>query len=72
MRYTCDSCMGRYSIPGTSHVVLRCKFISACGVRINPAHVFTGFAAECYVCYTSDAVAPHSDITGIAESYKGE
>jgi hypothetical protein len=25
------------------------------------------FAAECYICYNSDPVAPHSAITGIAD-----
>jgi hypothetical protein len=63
MRYTCDSSMWRYSITGIAHVALRCIFIQACGVRINPAQGFTGFTAECYMPKTSDTGAPHAAIT---------
>jgi hypothetical protein len=31
--------------------------------------VFTGFAAECYLRFTNDTVAPHD--AGIEESYNG-
>jgi hypothetical protein len=72
MRYICDSNMWRYGITGIAHVVLQCKFIPACGVRINPAQGFTGLAAERYMRFTNDIVAPHAAITGIAESYKRE
>jgi hypothetical protein len=54
MRYTCDSGMWRYGITGIAHVALQCKFIHACGVRINPAQGLTVFAAERYMGYTSD------------------
>jgi hypothetical protein len=57
---------------GIAHVAFRCKFIQACGIRINPAQGFTGFAAERYMHFTSDFVAPYAPITGIVESYKGE
>jgi hypothetical protein len=31
------------------HLALHCKFIAACGLRINPSKGFTGFAAERYM-----------------------
>jgi hypothetical protein len=37
IRYTCDRRMWRYGITVIADVVLRCKLIMACGVRINPA-----------------------------------
>jgi hypothetical protein len=72
MPYTCDSGIWHNSITGIAPVVLRCKFIQACGLRINPSQGFIRFAAERYMHYTSDTVAQHATITGIAESYKGE
>jgi hypothetical protein len=54
------------------HVALRCKFIPARGVTIDPAQGFTGFAVERYMRYTSDTIGRHAIITGIAESYQGE
>jgi hypothetical protein len=35
--YACDCGMWRYGITVIADVVLRCKLILACGVRINPA-----------------------------------
>jgi hypothetical protein len=69
MCFTCDIGMWHYGITGIAHVALRCKFIPAFGVRIQPPLGFAGFAAERYMCYTCDTVAPHAAITGIAESY---
>jgi hypothetical protein len=40
IRYTCDCGMGLYGITVIVDVVLRCKLILACGVRINPAQGF--------------------------------
>jgi hypothetical protein len=71
IRYTCDRGMWRYGITVMADVALCCKLILACGVRINPAQVLTGFA-ESFMRYNSDPVASHSAITGIAESYKVE
>jgi hypothetical protein len=65
MRFTCDSSIWGYGITGTAHVALRCKFIRACGVRINPALSFTGFSAKRYMRYTSDTVAPHAAVTAL-------
>jgi hypothetical protein len=59
--YTCDREMWRY-----------CKLILACGLESILPRVLTGFAEERFMRYNSDSVAPHSAITGIAESYKVE
>jgi hypothetical protein len=72
IRYTCDRGMWRYGITVIADVAIRCKLILACGVRINPARVLTGFAEECFMHYNSDTAAPHYVITDIVESYKVE
>jgi hypothetical protein len=72
MRYTCDNGMWRYITTGIVHVALRCKFIPAHGVTIDPAQGFAGFAAERYMRCTCDHIGRHAIISGIAESYQGE
>jgi hypothetical protein len=64
--------MWHYGVTVIADVALLCKLILACGGRINPPRVLTGFAEERFMRYNSDTVAPHSAITGIAESYKVE
>jgi hypothetical protein len=71
IHYTCDRRMWRYGIIVIADVSLCCKLILACGARINPAQG-SGFAEESFMHYNSDPVAPHSAITGIAESNKVE
>jgi hypothetical protein len=63
-----DSGMWHSAITGIAIVALRCKFILACGSRINPTKGSTGFATY---RYTSDSGLWLYAITVIAESYRG-
>jgi hypothetical protein len=64
IHYTCDHGMWRYGITVIADVALRCK------LNRSRTGFLTGFAEECVMNCNRDTVAPHSAITGIAESYK--